>query len=66
VVSRTANVNAVRTIIGNGCNSIRYRELVRDNSTQQRAQNPLAAERNRQRQRQRDQKRRLANLDKNT
>ena len=54
-----------------------YRELVRDSqktwraehprySTQHRAQNPLAAEQNRQKQRQRDQKRRLANLDRNT
>ena len=54
-----------------------YRELVRDSqktwraehprySTQHRARNPIAAERNRQRQRQRDQKRRLANLDRNT
>jgi hypothetical protein len=54
-----------------------YHELVRDSqktwraehprySTQHRAQNPVAAERNRQKQRQRDQKRRLANLDRNT
>ena len=54
-----------------------YRELVRDSqktwraehprySTQHRAQNPVAAERNREKQRQRDQKRRLANLDRNT